>query len=302
MRRNAESLLVLANVEPSRQSSAPVAVADIVRAACGEVEDYQRVIVRTLDPATIQGSAATDIAHVIAELIENALTFSPPKASVEVKGRMTASEYTLAIIDDGIGMSVDAIEAANRRLAGGESFTVAPSKYLGHYVAGNLASRHGIEVELQAGAAGGVTAKIVLPAALLTNDPVPEHPEPTAAWKRVPAADMPGPVPVVPLPEPEPSVVVPEPVPAALVDREPSELTTPHGLKRRVAGAQRPDASGLGTRLAVLDDEDVAATSDDVNSGPDGSSPEDVYAFLTSFASGVERGRADSLEPTEEEV
>lgn len=302
MRRNAESLLVLANVEPSRQSTSPVVVSDIVRAACGEVEDYQRVIVRTLDAATIQGSAATDIAHVLAELLENALTFSPPNAPVEVKGRMTASEYTLAIIDDGIGMTPDAIDAANRRLAGGESFTVAPSKYLGHYVAGNLATRHGIHVELQAGAAGGVTAKIVLPLALLSNDPASVSPEPPAASERVPSGDLPALVPSMPLPEPAPAMVMPESSPAALLDNEPSELTTPHGLKRRVAGAQRPDAAGLGTRLAVLDDEIAPPSTDDANSGPDGSSPEDVYAFLTSFASGVERGRVDSLEPNEGEV
>jgi signal transduction histidine kinase len=171
MRRNAESLLVLANIEPTRHHTAPVAISDIVRGACGEVEDYQRVVVRGLDTASIQGSAATDLAHVIAELLENALTFSPPNASVEIKGRVGSEDYTIAVIDDGIGMSPEELEAANRRLAGGESFTVAPSKYLGHYVAGNLAARHGIHVELQTGVAGGVTAKVVLPQELLSNEP-----------------------------------------------------------------------------------------------------------------------------------
>jgi hypothetical protein len=80
MRRNAESLLVLAGIEPPRQWSAPVKVADVVRAALGEVEDYQRVVVRNLEPAALTGAVAADVAHVLAELIENGLSFSPPSS------------------------------------------------------------------------------------------------------------------------------------------------------------------------------------------------------------------------------
>jgi len=170
MRRNAESLLVLAGIEPPRQWSAPVKAADVVRAALGEVEDYQRVVVRHLEPAAITGSVASDIAHVAAELLENALSFSPPEQSVEVKGRLTISGYTLAITDNGLGMSREDLERANRRLAGRESFTVAPSRYLGHYVAGHLASRMGVTVELQDSPAGGVTARIDIPMDLLASD------------------------------------------------------------------------------------------------------------------------------------
>ena len=150
MRRNAESLLVLAGIEPPRQWAAPVRLTDVIRAALGEVEDYHRVAVRGVEPATIIGSAAADLAHLLAELIENALVFSPPDQSVDIRGPQTASDggYTLAVIDTGLGMAAERLAAANRRLAGAESFTVAPSKYLGHYVAGNLAARHEIHVRL----------------------------------------------------------------------------------------------------------------------------------------------------------
>ncbi len=140
MRRNAESLLVLAGIEPPRQWAAPVRLTDVIRAALGEVEDYQRVTVRGVEPATIIGSAAADLAHLLAELIENALVFSPPDQTVDIRGRnrpggtvttRIAPGYTLAIIDSGLGMPAGDIVAANRRLAGAESFTVAPSKYLG---------------------------------------------------------------------------------------------------------------------------------------------------------------------------
>ncbi|HEU0042692.1 MAG TPA: nitrate- and nitrite sensing domain-containing protein, partial [Jiangellaceae bacterium] len=87
MRRNAESLLVLAGIEPPRKWAAPVRLTDVIRAALGEVEDYQRVTVRGVEPATILGSAAADLAHLLAELIENALVFSPPDQTVDIRGR-----------------------------------------------------------------------------------------------------------------------------------------------------------------------------------------------------------------------
>jgi signal transduction histidine kinase len=171
MRRNAESLLVLAGIDPPRKWAAPVRITDAIRAALGEVEDYQRVTVRAVEPATIMGSAAADLAHLLAELIENALIFSPPDQTVEIRGRAQPAGYTLAIIDSGLGMPPEELQRANRRLAGAESFTIAPSKYLGHYVAGNLAARHGVNVSLHNSPGHGITATINLPPALLTTEP-----------------------------------------------------------------------------------------------------------------------------------
>jgi len=157
MRRNAESLLVLAGIEPPRKWAAPVRLTDVIRAALGEVEDYQRVTVRGVEPATIIGSAAADLAHLLAELIENALVFSPPDQTVDIRGRQNPGGYTLAVIDSGLGMPAQDVANANRRLAGAESFTIAPSKYLGHYVAGNLAHRHNINVTLDNSPGNGIT-------------------------------------------------------------------------------------------------------------------------------------------------
>jgi hypothetical protein len=181
MRRNAESLLVLAGIEPPRKWAAPVRLSDVIRAALGEVEDYQRVTVRGVEPATIVGAAAADLAHLLAELIENALVFSPPDQVVDIRGRSRPDGYTLAIIDSGLGMTAADIEAANRRLAGEESFTVAPSKYLGHYVAGNLAARHGIVVHLDNSPGNGVTATVSIPLGLLTADAAIDEQPPVRA-------------------------------------------------------------------------------------------------------------------------
>ena len=223
MRRNAESLLVLAGIEPPRQWAAPVKVSDVVRAALGEVEDYQRVVVRHLEPAAVTGAVAADVAHVLAELLENALSFSPPEQSVEVKGRLTTGGYTLAITDNGLGMAPADVERANRRLAGKESFTVAPSRYLGHYVAGHLASRLGVVVELQDSPAGGITARVDVAMGLLAN----EETDPRLAALSPAATD---PAESAELP-PADSAPAPSAAPAPLAPGQPS--LTAGGLPRR---------------------------------------------------------------------
>jgi signal transduction histidine kinase len=170
MRRNAESLLVLAGIDPPRKWAAPVRLTDVIRSALGEVESYQRVALRGVEPATVVGAVAADLSHLVAELVENALTFSSPDRSVDIRGALRADGgYSLAVIDAGFGMPAADLEQANRRLAGAESFTVAPSKYLGHYVAGNLAARHGIDLRLDNTPGSGVTASIELPTTLLTT-------------------------------------------------------------------------------------------------------------------------------------
>jgi signal transduction histidine kinase len=169
MRRNAESLLVLAGIDPPRRWAQPVVLGDVIRAAVGEVEDFQRVAVTSVTPASLAGSAASDLAHVMAELIENGLTYSPPDTPVEVRGAPTGDGYRLAVVDSGLGMPPEEIEQANQRLSGTESFTVAPSRYLGHYVAGHLAARHRVRVHLQAARDAGVAALIDIPHDLITG-------------------------------------------------------------------------------------------------------------------------------------
>ena len=189
MRRNAESLLVLAGIEPPRKWAAPVRLTDVIRAALGEVEDYQRVTVRGVEPATIIGSAAADLAHLLAELIENALVFSPPDQTVDIRGRQTPTATPSPSSTPASACPTTDITAANRRLAGAESFTIAPSKYLGHYVAGNLAARHNIHVTLDNSPGNGITATIDLPPTLLTTDDESSPPRsrrPTAHRPRPP--------------------------------------------------------------------------------------------------------------------
>jgi PAS domain S-box-containing protein len=167
MRRNVENLIVLSGVDQRRRWSESVPLRDVVEAAVGEVEDYSRVQVAGIHDLTLAGQAASDVAHLLAELVENATSFSSPTTRVEVSGGPAGNGYVLEIEDHGIGMSDDELAEANRRLDEPLAADVAMSRMMGFHVVGRLAARHGIRVQLRHCWFGGITALVLLPAALL---------------------------------------------------------------------------------------------------------------------------------------
>ncbi len=180
IRRNAESLVVLAGVTRQQRRGEPAPVIDALRSALGEVDDYTRVDIGEVEPARLPMSIAADLAHILAELIENGLNFSPPDTEVSVTGARTERGYLITVTDRGIGMTAEQIETANRRLSGNESFTVAPSRYMGHYVAGHLATALGIEIELSS-RPDGTTATVLVPENLIVARTAAPPPAPVAA-------------------------------------------------------------------------------------------------------------------------
>jgi len=171
MRRNAESLLVLVGAASPRQWSEPLPISDVIRAAVSEVEEYRRVSLRRVDDALVAGAVVSGVAHMLAELVENGLSFSPPDADVEIQGRRIGDNYLIAITDQGIGMSHADLELANQRLRGEGDFITAPTRFLGHYVVGRLAAEMDIDVQLAPSPVTGVTARIVLPPSIVAGVP-----------------------------------------------------------------------------------------------------------------------------------
>ena len=170
MRRNAESLLVLAGAEPARRRGRPVPLADVVRAALGEVEDYTRIDLLTLDEVLVKSSGALDTAHLLSELMENATHFSPPDTRVEIVGHRTRSDgYVVSVTDHGIGMTPDQMADANELLAHPPLVGLAMSRSLGFIVIGRLAARIGVTVRLIPSPTGGVTAIVSLPATIVED-------------------------------------------------------------------------------------------------------------------------------------
>jgi signal transduction histidine kinase len=210
MRRNAESLLVLSGAEQPRQWQQPIALVDVVRAAAAEIADFPRVELLGLDQdLAVSGRAVADLAHLLAELLENATSFSPPDAAVVVSGAPTGNGFVVAVTDQGIGFPADRLDAANELLRHPPVVGLALSRALGLHVVGLLASRHGISVELRSGAPLGTVAMVTLPHGILEGTatpeplvPVPEGAPTPPLTPRRPADDLVAVAPVRPDDEP----------------------------------------------------------------------------------------------------
>src|SRR3984957_2124727 len=170
MRRHAEGLIILSGAPPGRSWSAPVKLIDVMRGAVSEVEDYARVVAATQSRAALAGSAVTDVIHLLAELVENATTLSPPFTQVRVSGETVANGFAIEIEDRGLGMTPQRLAELNDRLASPPDINPANTEQLGLFVVGQLARRHGINVTLRPSPYGGTTAVVLIPLAIIVAE------------------------------------------------------------------------------------------------------------------------------------
>jgi signal transduction histidine kinase len=171
MRRNSENLLVLAGHEATRRWNQPVALVDVLRAAVSEIEQYERVTLNVQPGISVRGHAVNDVVHLLAELAENATSFSSAETPVVVAGHLLSSGGVLLdITDQGVGMGAEEMAHANWRLDNPPVVDVAVSRRMGLFVVARLAARHGIRVRLRPAAAGGLTALVWLPDEVVSHD------------------------------------------------------------------------------------------------------------------------------------
>ncbi|MFH9724386.1 nitrate- and nitrite sensing domain-containing protein [Streptomyces sp. NPDC017254] len=168
MRRNGENLLVLAGEEPGRRWDQPVPLVDVMRAASSEVEQYERIELAGVPEAEIHGQAVTNLVHLLAELLENATTFSSPQTKVRVTAtRLPDGRVMVEIHDKGIGLTAEDFADINHKLANPPTVDAAVSQRMGLFVVGRLADRHGIRVQLRpSGEQAGTTSLVMLPDAI----------------------------------------------------------------------------------------------------------------------------------------
>ena len=309
MRRNAESLLILAGSESGPRRSKPIDLVDVVRAALSEVEEYERVDLGTLAAATLHGPAVSDVAHLVAELLENATQFSPPHTMVRVDGARVGGSYQIVITDRGVGMREEQLDELNAILRDPPVTGLALGRSLGCLVAARLAARHGITVRLRPGDDEGMAAYVVVPRHLLVEDPapLPAAPAPAPALER-PAvadeceADWP------PHPEPEPLLEPatrdqPEPAvaPARLRDALPAGAAFEAGIQAILDEGRDPsrpeptlaeEVAGLATTLQRrIPGATAESLPTPINAAPVRRSPDEVRALLSRYRSGLEAGR-----------
>ncbi|MGW2215928.1 sensor histidine kinase [Nonomuraea sp. NPDC001684] len=316
MRRNAENLIVLSGSSPARTWRRAVPMVDVVRGALAEVEDYTRVTLMPMGEVVLVGRAVGDVIHLLAELIENAVSFSPPYTNVQVSGQLVANGYVIEIEDRGLGMKPEDLDAANERIADPPEFRISGTARLGLYVVSQLARRHDIQVVLKPSPYGGTTVVVLLPQELVELDPAPRHPEgdtrpslprrtstgTTLATVARPAENVrtltpPRPTPMsaplhavaTPFPAPAPSPS-PEPEPPAEPEQQPVTEFTPSGLPFRVPQANLAPA--------LRDD---TPTQPDFEEDDDERSPEEIRAMMGSLQSGTRLGRNEAARLMEEQ-
>ncbi|MFF4813634.1 nitrate- and nitrite sensing domain-containing protein [Kitasatospora sp. NPDC001309] len=196
MRRNGENLLVLAGEEAGRRWNTPVPLVDVLRAAASEVEQYERVELSGIPEVEVVGAAVTDLVHLLAELLENATSFSSPQTRVLVNAtRLPDGRVLVEIHDKGIGLTADDFAEINEKLAEPPTVDATISRRMGLFVVGRLSQRHDVRVQLRpSGESAGTTSLVMLPPFVTKSAMAPEpeeqftvsrifaDQEPTAEW------------------------------------------------------------------------------------------------------------------------
>ncbi|MEV7036882.1 nitrate- and nitrite sensing domain-containing protein [Amycolatopsis sp. NPDC051061] len=180
-RRNAENLIILGGGQPGRQWRNPVGLAELVRGASAETEDFARVKTAALPQIAIRGPVVGDLVHLLAELIDNATSFSPPQSRVEVRGNVVGKGVVIEVEDQGLGLEPDQTEEINAMLTDPPDFGImalSDEPRLGLFVVARLAARHGIQVHLRESAYGGTRAIVLVRTDLLAplTELEPEQP------------------------------------------------------------------------------------------------------------------------------
>lgn len=309
MRRHSENLLVLAGTEHVQQHAGPIPLVDVVRAAVSEIERYERVRISALPPhAHVAGFAADDLSHLLAELMENATSFSPPDLPVEVSGWLLENgEVMLSVQDEGIGMAEDRMSRLNARLAEFEPETPYDQEGeeglgLGLYVVARLAHRHGARVRLREQKQGGVAAVVVLPTALLAAAPAAAipvtNPAATPQSFSLPGADAEANSNVLPARKPADPLV-------ALAERAVRQAESPAGTPtpapaERAAGtpAETPAETTMELLLPSPQGEDAAdAEETDAAGETDGAGERSTAAVLAPDPAAADRADIPPVPP-----
>ncbi|WP_225978622.1 sensor histidine kinase [Gandjariella thermophila] len=168
--RLADSIALLSGARSGRRWTKPIVMESILRGAMGRISAYQRVELHCTTDVAVVGYAAEGVMHVLAELMDNATSFSPPAERVHVYVEEVMAGLEVIIEDGGIGMN----EAARHRAEEAVSaepldLTELPGTRLGLAVVGRLARKHDLTVSFRRSSRGGTRVEVIIPRPLLTE-------------------------------------------------------------------------------------------------------------------------------------
>ncbi|WP_169811655.1 sensor histidine kinase [Nocardia shimofusensis] len=297
-RRNAENLIVLGGGMPGRQWRNPIPLVDLVRAAVGETLDYARVQVQRIPDVNVLGSAVADLGHLIAELVDNAIAYSPPQSKVELSGNLVGRGVVVEISDQGMGMPEGELSRVNEMLRNPPDFGVArlsADSRLGLFVVAQLAVRHGVSVRLSESNYGGVRAVVLIPSALLAPEPsaeiIEERALPVSQPRYEPALDRPAEHPEIERPEASVATLAPpDAIPPRIAPERPvPSAYTPLG---RPELPRRRRQENLAPELTHTPTPEPSAERE--------RSPEQARDLMSAIENGTRQGRRERLNEGQE--
>ncbi|WP_215544612.1 sensor histidine kinase [Amycolatopsis sp. CA-230715] len=298
-RRNAENLIILGGGKLTRQWHDAVPLIDVVRSAVAETEQYQRVTFGRLPELPVAGRAVADLVHLLAELVDNAIEFSPPESRIEMRGNPVGKGAVIEIDDQGLGMLAEDRERVNAMLGAPPDYGVmalTQDSRIGFFVVARLARQHDIRVTLMDSSYGGVRAVVLIPNSLIVV-PAPE-PEPdderhtdwfgtaeddkAAAGNGVAATETATPVATAPEPTRPTRHRADTAHPASRWPEPTDDHRPPLPRRRRQAN--------LSPQLAEVPEQGR-------DPGDGGASAVEARDLMAAFQRGTRRGRADDTEP-----
>ncbi|MFD0821684.1 nitrate- and nitrite sensing domain-containing protein, partial [Micromonospora zhanjiangensis] len=166
------SLLVLGGVGVGRVRHQDVPLQKVLQAALSQIEHYQRIRLGVVDgDVAVVAEKVDEVVHLLAELMDNATSYSPPETETWVTARSLGDRVVVQVSDEGVGLSPHRLAQLNEVLASPPAIDVAAVRAMGLVVVGQLAGRLGVRVELRPGPKLGTIAEVAMPATLIR--PIP---------------------------------------------------------------------------------------------------------------------------------
>ncbi|MGA5701637.1 ATP-binding protein [Peterkaempfera bronchialis] len=237
--RLADSIAVLTGARSGRRWTKPIVMESVLRGAMGRISAYQRVRYHSTCTAAVAGHAAEGVMHALAELMDNATSFSPPTEEVHVYVEEVAAGVVVTIEDGGLVMNPEKLSRAQRAVSSEPlDFTTLSSTRLGLAVVGCLARKHRMTVSFRPSSRGGTGAVVLIPRELITQprQGQPVTPTPAATARAGKPAAQTAPQTARPAARTTTRRAAPSAAPAAEPEAEPTHTTEVHGLPKRPRG------------------------------------------------------------------
>ncbi len=272
-RRNAENLIILGGGQLGRQWRHSVSLVELVRSAVAEAEQYTRVTITRVPDVQVDGRAVADLIHLLAELIDNATSFSPPGSRIEVRGNPVGKGVVVEVDDQGLGIEAERRKTLNEMFRNPPDFGImalSDDARIGFFVVAHLAYQHGIRVSLMESIYGGVRAGVLIPTALMTTpEPEDEKDDGTERTDQLPTTEAP--------------LFVPSEAGAEQRASQRSRVT----VDRPTLPRRRPQA-----HLAKQLQEELATAAENQTTEPDfDRAAKHARNTLSAFQQGTQRGR-----------